>query len=63
MLDGVDLVGDDVADMIWASPAVTVLGIDCPPVDGSAAVIQPEARALVSLRVPPGTDATDAQEP
>ena len=57
VLDGVDLLGDDVADMIWARPAVTVLGIDCPPVDGASAVIQPEARALVSLRVPPGMDA------
>ena len=34
VLDGVDLLGDDVADMIWARPAVTVLGIDCPPVVG-----------------------------
>ena len=62
MLDGVDLLGDDVADMIWARPAVTVLGIDCPPVVGASAVVQPEARALVSLRVPPGIDANDAQE-
>ena len=62
VLEGVDLLGDDVADMIWARPAVTVLGIDCPPVVGSSAVIQPEARALVSLRVPPGMDANDAQD-
>ena len=62
LLDGVDLLGDDVADMIWARPAVTVLGIDCPPVVGASAVIQPEARALVSLRVPPGMDAHNAQE-
>ncbi len=48
--------------MIWARPAVTVLGIDCPPVVGASAVVQPEARALVSLRVPPGMDANDAQE-
>ena len=38
VLDGVDLLGDDVADMTWARPAVTVLGIDCPPVVGSSAV-------------------------
>ena len=62
MLEGVDLLGDNVADMIWARPAVTVLGIDCPPVVGSSAVIQPEARALASLRVPPGMDANDAQD-
>ena len=62
VLDGVDLLGNGVADMIWARPAVTVLGIDCPPVVGASAVVQPEARALVSLRVPPGMDATGAQD-
>ncbi|MDV9177746.1 M20/M25/M40 family metallo-hydrolase, partial [Streptomyces sp. W16] len=31
VLDGVELIGSDaVADRIWARPAVTVLGIDCP---------------------------------
>ena len=58
VLDGVDLLGDDISDMIWARPAVTVLGIDCPPIDGCTAAIQPEARALISLRIPPGVDAT-----
>jgi acetylornithine deacetylase/succinyl-diaminopimelate desuccinylase-like protein len=60
VLDGVDLVGGEIADMVWARPALTILGIDCPTVAGSAAVIQPEARAIVSLRVPPGMDAGDA---
>ncbi|MGW0938524.1 M20/M25/M40 family metallo-hydrolase [Streptomyces sp. NPDC002666] len=56
--DGVRLTGtDSVADRLWARPAVTVLGIDCPPVVGSSASIPPSARARVSLRVPPGTDA------
>jgi cysteinylglycine-S-conjugate dipeptidase len=62
VLDGVDLLGDDVSDMIWARPAVTVLGIDCPPIAGCTAAIQPEARALLSLRVPPGVDARNAQD-
>ena len=57
LLDGVSLLGDGtVSDMIWARPAVTVLGIDCPPVVGSAAAIQPHARARLNLRVPPGMD-------
>jgi acetylornithine deacetylase/succinyl-diaminopimelate desuccinylase-like protein len=57
VLDGVDLVGDGpVADMLWSRPAVTVLGIDCPPVVGSSASIPAQARARVSLRVPPGVD-------
>lgn len=60
-LDGVSLVGTgSVADELWARPAVTVLGIDCPPVVGSSAAVQAEVRARVSLRVPPGIDAEDA---
>ncbi len=60
--DRVDLLGDDVADMVWARPSISVLGIDCPAVDGASAVIQPAARALISLRVPPGIDANTAQQ-
>jgi acetylornithine deacetylase/succinyl-diaminopimelate desuccinylase-like protein len=62
VLAGVDLLGDDVSDMIWARPAITVLGIDCPPVVGSSAAVQAEARARVSLRVPAGMDANQAQD-
>jgi acetylornithine deacetylase/succinyl-diaminopimelate desuccinylase-like protein len=61
VLEGVDLLGGRVSDMLWARPAATVLGIDCPPVVGSAAAIQPEARARINLRVPPGMDAQAAQ--
>ncbi|MFJ7779436.1 dipeptidase [Streptomyces yangpuensis] len=58
VLEGVRLLGSgSVADRLWARPAVTVLGIDCPPVVGSAAAVPARARARVSLRVPPGTDA------
>jgi acetylornithine deacetylase/succinyl-diaminopimelate desuccinylase-like protein len=61
VLDGVSLLGDgSVSDMIWARPAVTVLGIDCPPVVGSASAIQPQARARLNLRVPPGLDPVKA---
>ncbi|WP_436533130.1 dipeptidase [Actinoplanes sp. HUAS TT8] len=63
LIDEAGLLGDgSVSDMIWARPAVTVLGIDCPPVVGSAAAIQPQARARLNLRVPPGTDAVKAQD-
>jgi len=63
LLDGAELLGDGtVSDMVWARPALTVLGIDCPPVVGSAAAIQPHARARLNLRVPPGTDAAKAQD-
>ncbi|NUR83798.1 MAG: M20/M25/M40 family metallo-hydrolase, partial [Nonomuraea sp.] len=63
VLTGEHLLGDGtVSDMLWARPALTVLGIDCPPVVGSAAAIQPRARARLNLRVPPGMDAVHAQD-
>ncbi|MCW5252141.1 dipeptidase [Streptomyces sp. SHP 1-2] len=63
VLDGVELIGSGtVADRIWARPAVTVLGIDCPPVVGATPSVQASARALVSLRVPPGTDPAHATD-
>ncbi|MFF4749547.1 M20/M25/M40 family metallo-hydrolase [Streptomyces sp. NPDC002514] len=61
VLEGVGLIGEGtVADRLWARPAVTVLGIDCPPVVGATPSVQASARALVSLRVPPGVDAVEA---
>lgn len=63
LLDEVDLLGDGtVADMLWARPALTILGIDCPPVVGSAPEVQPRARARLELRIPPGLDAHGAQD-
>ncbi len=63
VLDRVELVGDGtVSDLLWARPAVTVLGMDCPPVAGSGAAIPPLARARVSLRIPPGTEPAAAQQ-
>jgi acetylornithine deacetylase/succinyl-diaminopimelate desuccinylase-like protein len=62
VLDGVELLGDGrIADMLWSRPAVTVLGIDCPPVLGSVPAVPAQASARVSLRVPPGLDAHLAQ--
>ncbi|MFF3688295.1 dipeptidase [Streptomyces sp. NPDC002187] len=61
VLSGVGLTGNGtVADRIWARPAVTVIGIDCHPVAGATPSIPASARAQISLRVPPGQDATEA---
>ncbi|MFJ8648501.1 dipeptidase [Streptomyces sp. NPDC093546] len=61
VLDGVDLIGHDaVGDRLWARPAVTVMGIDCPPVVGATPSVHASARAQISLRVPPGQDAAEA---
>jgi cysteinylglycine-S-conjugate dipeptidase len=60
-LDGVSVLGDGtVADMVWSRPAITICGIDCPPVLGSAAAMAPRASARLNLRVPPGVPAGDA---
>lgn len=62
ILDGVDLsTAANVADMVWAQPTANVLGIDCPSVSGAVGAIQPAARALVQLRIPPGMDPLAAQ--
>ncbi|MGW6984564.1 M20/M25/M40 family metallo-hydrolase [Streptomyces sp. NPDC054932] len=61
VLDGVELIGDGtIADRLWARPAVTVLGIDCPPVVGATPSVHASAGALISLRVPPGVDTAAA---
>jgi cysteinylglycine-S-conjugate dipeptidase len=61
VLEGVELIGSGtVADRLWARPAVTVVGIDCPSVVGATPSVQATARALVSLRIPPGTDPQEA---
>ena len=42
LADGESLLGSGtVSDMLWARPALTILGIDCPPVVGSTAAIVP----------------------
>jgi len=62
VLAGVSLLGDgSVSDMLWARPALTILGIDCPPVVGSAAAVVPKAAARLNLRIPPGLSPETAQ--
>jgi acetylornithine deacetylase/succinyl-diaminopimelate desuccinylase-like protein len=51
-----------VADMLWARPSATVLGIDVPQVVGSSAAIQASAAARVSLRIPNGIGGRQAQD-
>ena len=63
LVDGASLVGSGtVSDMLWARPAVTILGIDCAPVVGSASSITPTAAARLNLRIPPGVDPEQARD-
>ncbi|MEZ5210716.1 M20/M25/M40 family metallo-hydrolase [Gordonia sp. (in: high G+C Gram-positive bacteria)] len=57
VLPGADVLGSGTpADMVWARPAVTVIGIDAPGIDDCAAAVVPVASALLNLRIPPGVD-------
>ena len=51
-----------VAELLWARPSATVLGIDVPPVIGSSSAVQASAAARVSLRLPPGVTGKEAQD-
>jgi acetylornithine deacetylase/succinyl-diaminopimelate desuccinylase-like protein len=63
VLDGVKLMGDgSVADLLWARPSATVLGMDIPPVIGSSSAVQASAAARISLRLPPGMTGKEAQD-
>lgn len=62
LLDGVELIGcGTIPERAWAKPAAAVLGIDAPAVDEASNVLLPRARAMVSLRLAPGDDATKAR--
>jgi acetylornithine deacetylase/succinyl-diaminopimelate desuccinylase-like protein len=62
LLDGVRLTGTgSLTARLWARPAVAVIGIDAPPVEGAANMLIPAARARVSLRVAPGDDVARAR--
>ncbi|GAA4775744.1 dipeptidase [Actinomycetospora chlora] len=57
LLDGVELLGTGtISERLSHKPAIAVLGIDAPAVDGSANVLLPRARAMVSVRLAPGDE-------
>ena len=59
---GMPIVGTGgIGSKIWSGPGITVLGIDCPAVDGAAASVQSHARAVLNVRVHPEQPAAEAQ--
>ena len=57
----VKLIGDGgLTDRMWMMPAISVLALDAPPVREAVNQLVPVARAKVSMRIPPGQDATKA---
>lgn len=63
VLRSVEMIGSGtIADRVFASPAVAVLGLDAPAIAGSSNQIVPVARARVSLRLAPGDDPGAARQ-
>jgi acetylornithine deacetylase/succinyl-diaminopimelate desuccinylase-like protein len=59
---GVVLAGrGPIADRLWWSPSINLIGFDAKPVAEASGTIAPVARAKLSLRVPPGFDAAQGQ--
>jgi acetylornithine deacetylase/succinyl-diaminopimelate desuccinylase-like protein len=63
MLDGVRVVGTGpLTARLWTRPAIAVIGVDAPPVDGAPMTLLPHARAKLTLRIGPGGDAAAARD-
>src|SRR5262245_3219470 len=60
--NGLPIVGTGgIGSKIWSGPGITVLGIDCPAVEGAPAAVQSVARAVINVRVHPEQPAGEAQ--
>ena len=60
--EGMPIVGTGgIGSKIWSGPGITVLGIDCPAVDGAPASVQSHARAVLNVRIHPKQPAAEAQ--
>jgi len=63
VLDGVALIGTgSIADRLWSRPAITVLAVQSPHLDDAVPALLPSAKALISVRTPPGADVSRVHE-
>ncbi|MFI0723061.1 M20/M25/M40 family metallo-hydrolase [Streptomyces sp. NPDC021224] len=61
--DGMPLTGSgSLGERLWSGPAITVIGLDAPAVDGAASAVVPYARAKLNLRVHPQQDPREATD-
>lgn len=59
---GVRMIGQgSLTERLWTRAAIDVLGIDAPTTQEAANRLVPWAKAKVSMRIPPGQDAQEAQ--
>jgi len=62
VLSGVDLAGSgSLAERLYTRPAITIIGLDAPAVDGAANAVVAQARAAVSVRLAPGQEPSVAK--
>ena len=63
LLGGVRLMGSgSLTSRLWQRPALSIVGIDAPPVDQAGLVLVPRARARLALRIAPGDDPNVARD-
>jgi len=63
VLAGVALAGSaSIAEQLYGRPAITVIGIDAPAVEGAPNAVVPRARAALGVRVAPGHDPRAARD-
>ena len=57
LLDSVRLIGSgSILSRLWTRPTMTVIGINCPTVEGASNTLLPTASAKLSMRIAPGED-------
>lgn len=62
MAPGMPLLGTGpIGERIWYGPAITVIGLDAPPVKTAASAVVPYAKAYVNVRVHPEQDPAQGQ--
>jgi acetylornithine deacetylase/succinyl-diaminopimelate desuccinylase-like protein len=58
---GLDWIGTGPAvERMWTKPAISIIGLDAPKVDGSSNTLVPAARARISMRIAPGDTTENA---
>lgn len=62
-VDGLELIGSgSLSSRMWGKPAVSILALDAPRVDEAINQIVPVAKAVVSMRIPPGQPSGEAMQ-
>ncbi|WP_067699602.1 M20/M25/M40 family metallo-hydrolase [Nocardia jejuensis] len=62
MAPGMPLLGTGpIGERIWYGPAITVIGLDAPPVKTAASAVVPYAKAYLNVRVHPEQDPAEGQ--